>query len=304
MRRLSIVLSDPPLAESAASAAHASEVPASRLAAPETPGAAPLGDVLLTDLKNLRSLADRVALPLVWLVVSHASDLFEVPAECSAAIVGLIRVDHVAEDIADAIELLAPRPPVCRDAQQLQPELVRLDTCHALPNRRELAFAAARTLRGLLEDHAGADAATALRAAAAVLEAIDNAMFRGNLELSPALRQTGAAKAYVVLREQRQRQTPYRDRRVWVTSRITPQGLQATVRDEGPGFDVPALCAQGLDGHSHPRAGRGSLVMRQFCSDVRYNDAGNEVTLILPLAGATSLPSEWSSAVSASNSVS
>lgn len=240
---------------------------------------------------------------MLWLAVSQSSELFGVLPDAGAAVAGLIRTSHVAEDVTDAIALLEPRPPVWRDARELCPDLIRLDACYALANRRELAFAFARTLRGLLADHAGADAVTAARSAAIGLEAVDNAMFRGNLELSPGLRQTAAVNAYAVLQEQRQRQTPYRDRRVWITTRITPDAVQLTIRDEGPGFDVPGLCSHGLDGDARSRAGRGSLVMRYFCADVRYNEVGNEVTLVLPIARGTSSPSQQSSASPAPMSV-
>ena len=53
------------------------------------------------------------------------------------------------------------------------------------------------------------------------------------------------------------------------------------MRDEGSGFDPGAL-PDPLDPENLEKAsGRGVLLMRAFMDDVRYNDAGNEVTLVL-----------------------
>jgi hypothetical protein len=152
-----------------------------------------------------------------------------------------------------------------------------------LANERRLAIAAARALRHTLQEQAAANAGAAARFAAAAFEAIDNAMFRGNLELSPALRHAAAVDAYEELREQRQRQTPYRDRRVWITLRSTTEEAHLTVCDEGAGFDTASLNAGGNGAAPLLRTGRGWLVLRHFCTEVRYNEAGNEVTLVAPL---------------------
>jgi anti-sigma regulatory factor (Ser/Thr protein kinase) len=52
------------------------------------------------------------------------------------------------------------------------------------------------------------------------------------------------------------------------------------VRDEGPGFD-PARIPDPTDPDNLERlTGRGILLMRTFMDEIRYNDAGNEVTMV------------------------
>ncbi|HEY1379785.1 MAG TPA: ATP-binding protein [Gemmataceae bacterium] len=53
------------------------------------------------------------------------------------------------------------------------------------------------------------------------------------------------------------------------------------MRDEGPGFD-PATLPDPLDPANLERAsGRGLLLIRTFMTEVRHNDRGNEITLVL-----------------------
>ena len=59
--------------------------------------------------------------------------------------------------------------------------------------------------------------------------------------------------------------------------------LKATVRDHGSGFD-PASVPDPTRPENLSRAcGRGLFLMRQLLDEVRYNDRGNEVTLVLRL---------------------
>ena len=80
--------------------------------------------------------------------------------------------------------------------------------------------------------------------------------------------------------QDRRGQTPYRDRKIHVDAKITPERLEVKVADEGPGFDVAKAQAlldgatDGLDG------GRGLRLMRILMDDVRFNPTGNEVVLV------------------------
>jgi len=59
--------------------------------------------------------------------------------------------------------------------------------------------------------------------------------------------------------------------------------LEATVRDQGSGFD-PASVPDPTQPENITRGcGRGLFLMRQLLDEVSYNDQGNEVTLVLRL---------------------
>jgi anti-sigma regulatory factor (Ser/Thr protein kinase) len=104
-------------------------------------------------------------------------------------------------------------------------------------------------------------------------------MHHGNLELSSQLRETND-KEYYRLGQERRRQKPYSDRKVFVTALDTPDESIYIIRDEGPGFD-PAKLPDPLDPENMDRvSGRGLLLIRTFMDEVRHNPAGNEITVI------------------------
>lgn len=123
-----------------------------------------------------------------------------------------------------------------------------------------------------------------LQVAAALREALVNALYRGNLEIS--LGQMQAAREDLVLGkdsslvEERRSQRPYRDRRIFVDVNVSADEVRFVVRDEGPGFDVATVPEPGDPSALEPERGRGLSLMRNFMDEVLYNEAGNEVTMI------------------------
>ncbi len=114
----------------------------------------------------------------------------------------------------------------------------------------------------------------------ALSEAVNNAMQHGNLEVDSELREN-SMDTFDKAVQARARQLPYRDRKVHITAKLSRDEARFVVRDEGPGFDPGAL-PDPLDPENLEKAsGRGVLLMRAFMDDVEYNDAGNEVTLVL-----------------------
>lgn len=77
-----------------------------------------------------------------------------------------------------------------------------------------------------------------------------------------------------------------RDRAVRLTWCKRADGVSLRVQDEGPGFDWRAMqtsddaVAQAATREAQGKlGGLGMNLMRKVCDDVRYNDAGNELTL-------------------------
>ncbi|MHC4404032.1 MAG: response regulator [Planctomycetota bacterium] len=129
-----------------------------------------------------------------------------------------------------------------------------------------------------------ADFALRLRIGVALKQALLNALFHGNLEISRGEVQQvegtllGEEEASLV--EKRRSEPPYRDRRVFVHVTLTTEEARFVVRDEGPGFDVSAVPDSSALGAMEPDVGRGLSLMRSFMDEVTFNDAGNEVTMI------------------------
>jgi CheY-like chemotaxis protein len=119
----------------------------------------------------------------------------------------------------------------------------------------------------------------AMRVGIALHEALTNALYHGNLEVSTALREINDA-AYLAEIEEHRRQPPFCQRRISVEAAFSRSAARFVVRDGGPGFN-PACLPDPTDPENLERTcGRGILLMRTFMDEVRYNDAGNTVTLV------------------------
>lgn len=119
----------------------------------------------------------------------------------------------------------------------------------------------------------------ATRVGIALEEALLNAIYHGNLELSSKLKETGDDTFHQLAR-QRRFQFPYAARRVRFGARVTPERATFVIADQGNGFDVTALPDPTTPEFLERPSGRGLLLMRAFTDDVRYNATGTRVTLV------------------------
>ncbi len=118
-----------------------------------------------------------------------------------------------------------------------------------------------------------------LQVSTALTEAITNALDHGNLELDSSMRE-GADNEYRRMGEERAQQSPYRDRRVHVRAHLTPAEARYVIRDEGPGFD-PKTLPDPTDPENLLRPhGRGVMLIHAFMDEVRFNETGNEITMV------------------------
>jgi CheY-like chemotaxis protein len=127
------------------------------------------------------------------------------------------------------------------------------------------------------------DAIWRVRVGIALEQALLNALYRGNLEIDPE-RMLEAREALLEggqdIVAERSSQAPYRDRTIYVDISITKDEARFTVRDQGPGFDVAGAPDPGDPGALEREGGRGLVLMRTFMDEVKFNEKGNEVTMI------------------------
>ena len=147
---------------------------------------------------------------------------------------------------------------------QNDPELLQLLVSHLLDLLRCLPLG---------------DETERLRVGIALEEALNNAFYHGNMEVSvnggPRDR-----KRYEELARQRYTELPYCDRKIHVRVRISPLEARFAIRDEGPGFAVSQLQLENRVSATEQSYGRGIVMMRSIMDDVIFNAAGNEVTLV------------------------
>ena len=123
------------------------------------------------------------------------------------------------------------------------------------------------------------DATERMRVSVALQEALLNAIYHGNLELSSELRQDNEA-AYYDLAKMRGASPPYLTRRVFFDVKITAAEAAYTIRDEGPGFDPSQLPDPTDPANLERVGGRGLLLIRTFMDKVVHNQTGNEINMV------------------------
>ena len=155
---------------------------------------------------------------------------------------------------------------------------------YSLDNDLELISSLVAEVRELTEERCLLDERDSLRLATAVDEALTNAYYHGNLEISSEVRERDA-REYHDLALQRRQVAPYAERRIHVRLHLDRDQLSITIRDEGPGFDPESLPDPTAPGYLERPCGRGVLLMRAFMDFVSFNEAGNEVTLVKQTRG-------------------
>jgi anti-sigma regulatory factor (Ser/Thr protein kinase) len=126
------------------------------------------------------------------------------------------------------------------------------------------------------------DDAGILQVGVALDEALSNAVIHGNLQVDSGIREQGADGPMLYAQQIRERrgQSPYRERQVRITARLSPREAVILIADQGPGFDHRKAPDPTDPSQLEKASGRGIFLMRNFMDEVRYNERGNEVTLI------------------------
>ena len=110
-------------------------------------------------------------------------------------------------------------------------------------------------------------------------EAIENAIFHGNLELRSEMRRENPEMFYKTAAQKRDID-PYKDRKLILQYDISRNSAKYVVRDEGKGF-VHADLLDPADPDNLLRIeGRGLIMIMNFMDEVFWNDRGNEVTMV------------------------
>lgn len=71
------------------------------------------------------------------------------------------------------------------------------------------------------------------------------------------------------------------DKLVFIEVEVYDEFFTITVRDEGKGYCVEKLKDPTLEENLHETHGRGVFLIRQFMSEVYFNESGNEITFRL-----------------------
>lgn len=184
-------------------------------------------------------------------------------------------------DLALWLRELSPMttPSLINEEIIVQSPHVRLAQFRVATQCKLVAVLRDRLMRGIRDYHV-VDGPRENHFCVALEEALNNAFYHGNLEISSELKEDGSSR-FVDLAAEREKLSPWCHRFVLVTELVSPFGLWITIQDEGRGFNVQTVLDRCNDPEAMLASGRGLMLMRAFTDDMFFNNNGNEVTLVL-----------------------
>ncbi len=247
-------------------------------------------DLVLTDLDmpNMDGLelveAIRASRPQVPVVLMTAFGSEEIAMKALAGgAASYVPKRTLNQDLIETVDAVLTIGQPDRDLRRLSQFLTRYEVDFAIDNDPGLAPAVIAHVQRALASLEFSDENELLRIGVALEQAIHNAMFHGNLELtsaemSDAYQLDDGGKGYQELIDHRRSQSPYRDRKVRIAVGISDREAVFDVQDEGAGFAAPRL---GSGSEPDPQdSNRGLKMIASLMDEVRFNSSGNQITLI------------------------
>lgn len=246
-----------------------------------TPPAIVLTDMNMPEMDGLTLVEKvRAKFPLVPVVVMTGSGNERVAvAALKAGAADYVPKQALAIDLTPVLERVLSVGQAAHRRYKILRGMTRHSSQFVVENDPALVPPLVAHLREDLIEIGLCDVTEAMRAGVALEEALLNAIYHGNLEVSSDLRQDGDEEFHKLVRV-RQREEPYASRHVRVFARLTPTKAVFVIMDEGPGFDVTNIPDPTHPDFQDRPSGRGVLLMRTFMDEVRYNAKGNRVRMV------------------------
>lgn len=170
-----------------------------------------------------------------------------------------------------------------RSFAQLIGCLVKNDYAFALPNDASMVSPVANFITQVTSGMDLFPSMENVRLAIAIEQALFNAMFRGNLQLSREqylpdedIELDGIEPKIVA---EKRAEEPFSSRTVMFSACINRKGVEITIRDQGDGFDTSIVPSSNPGATVDMQRGRGLLMMVTHMDEVHFNERGNEVRM-------------------------
>lgn len=245
-----------------------------------------LPDLVVTDLNmpELNGLelvkAIRCTYPLVPVILMTAQGSEQIAVEAlQTGAASYVPKQRLAHELVPTMQQVLEAAQANRAHARLMRRVRAQHIEFAIENQQDLISSLVQYLQDGARGMGVCDDAERIRVGVALQEALINACFHGNLEVSSTLREQDH-RAYYDLASARSRETPYAQRKIYVSVQYSPESAVYVIRDEGPGFDPTQLPDPRDPQNLEKPSGRGLLLMHTFMDEVRYNGSGNEVTMV------------------------
>jgi CheY-like chemotaxis protein len=240
-----------------------------------------LCDLQMPEMDGLELVAAiKTDYPVVPVILMTAQGSEEIAAQAlRRGAASYVPKRKLADDLAPTVQRILLGSQVDRRHSQLMHHLEASQESFVLDNDPVLLKALVHHWQQQLRCLALADETERLRVCVALEEALTNACYHGNLEVGTTLGQVDR-RAQEALAEERRNQSPYRERRLRVTTRLSRAEAVFVIAHDGPACDVGKLPSAVDVAVAERGAGRGLALMRTIMDEVIYNDTCTQVTLV------------------------
>ena len=191
---------------------------------------------------------------------------------------------RLAEKLLDTVDEVLTCTRTEQKNEQLISCMTRAHFAYQLENEVTLIDPLVEKVQELSSGMGLCDFNGCVRLGVALKEALLNAIFRGNLEWDkeqkPDVREKLEEGDEKETFQQRSSDPQFRDRKVYVEVKINKEEANLIIRDDGPGFDVRTVPEPDDPQALEPQHGRGLWLIRSFMDEVRFNQDGNEITMV------------------------
>ena len=241
-----------------------------------------LPDLVLTDLQMpdldglelVNSINERYPDVPVVLMTAHGSEVIAAQALASGA-ASYVPKSELADNLVETVmHILAMSDSDARYKKLMNcAKVVNFE--FSLENDLRIIDPLIDLVQQVVSSQELLDSTDRVRLCVAVEHAIQNAMLRGNLEIS--------REAHPVVNPEfvdEQSQKPeFADRRVFFQFSVTPEKAEFLVRDEGKGFDLSNLPNAEDPESFRDGIGRGLILMQAFMDSVEFENNGTEIRM-------------------------
>jgi CheY-like chemotaxis protein/anti-sigma regulatory factor (Ser/Thr protein kinase) len=239
-------------------------------------------DVVLTDmqmpemdgLELVRAIRSRYARIPVILMTGQGSETLAAQALQEGA-ASYVPKSQAKDILIDCIHRVVGTAQADSDFERLIDHAVVTDFHFELINDVTLIPPMVTLVQQMMAGLDLCDATGRLQVGIALEEALENAIYHGNLELTSEQLDQPSDELQATV-QQRSASEPFNHRKCFVRCTIAREEARFTIRDEGPGFDVRGS----LNVSVNEESSRGLVLMWGLMDKVVFNRVGNEVTLI------------------------
>lgn len=243
-------------------------------------------DLVLTDLQmdEMDGLelveavrADFPLTPVILMTAKGSEEIAVKALEKGAA--SYVAKRRLQQDLMEIVQQVIDNSDENRLQSRLMHRMSRNEFSFVLNNDLTLVHSLVKYLQYTLRCVRLVDEVDRLRVGIAVEEALLNALYHGNLDVSSSLKESDPGLFEETAR-QRSLEEPYSKRKIYVDALVSRDLARFVIRDEGRGFDPSSLPDPCDPANLEKASGRGILLMRSFMDEISFNEQGNQVTLV------------------------